>query len=209
MYKKILISGLLLLSLTLQAQTNEMNFMIKGEPFYLIKYGLCVNFEKRISPTRWLMVTPQFYANYNNKNGDGDSWGHNNYSKFTGEGLDLAIKSFVSRKFYFGYGTTWQHYNFSIPQLVWPASQEGDLNVFLPEYQYYNEQINKFGVNGIFGFQNRMLKGMFLDIYSGWGIRYSAYHSKSGPVVKYNSDMGDFGYTGITFLIGVRVGVGW
>jgi hypothetical protein len=238
MYKKTLIAILFLQNLMLlnivHAQTKEPNFMIKGEPLYLINNGLYVDFEKRISNTKWLMVSPQFYVNYKSRNNDswnhfyyyfldenrgfygtyGDTWKRNPYLKVIGIGLDLTIKNFIFtprflKQFYLGYGTMWQYYNLTLTKFDWLPYQEGDLNVLLPSNKNYNEQINKFGLNAIFGFQQMVFKGMYLDVYTGFGFRYSYYRSSDNPVVKFNAGMWDFGYTGINFIGGVRVGVGF
>jgi len=231
MFTKIFITTIILLifmrlTSDVAAQTKDMNFMIKGEPLYLINNGLYVDFEKKVSNTKWLVVSPQFYVKY--KDGSRDKWRDvyeisydnenpgesHHYLKYIGAGLDLTIKNFIfSNKYvkniYFGYGASWQYYNLTLEKLIWQTYAEGDLNILLPETKQYQEQINKFGLNGIVGLQLKVWKGMYVDFYTGWGFRYSVYHSSDGSVVKFNSGSWDFGYTGINFIGGIRVGVGF
>jgi hypothetical protein len=216
MSKKILILILTLLSFKLNAQKNA-HLIIKGEPLYLFSNGLNIGIETPIGKSKWLLVSPQLYANYKGKQADlyddefheGLFWKRKPYVKLVGCGLDLMIKNFVLSQnvMYFGYGTTWQYYNITREKLGWESVQEGDLNVLLPAPQNYTEQINKFGINGVIGFQTRTFKGLNFDIYSGWGIRYSICRAKNGPVEKFDTVIWDFGYSGITFLFGMRFGI--
>lgn len=233
MFKKIIITAfifwcLLLVNLA-KAQMNNVHYMIKVEPLYLINNGLCIDIEKRVSDKKWFMLTPQFYVNYKGGTRDyfrdfnflpaekkyyNDTRVYHDYLKFIGTGLDFSVKHFIFsdrhfKRMYFGYGVSWQYYNLTLAKMDWQSYPEGDLNVLLPETKNYHEQINKFGLNGIIGLQIRMLKGMYLDIYTGWGYRYSLHHSSEGPVYKFDSNMWDFGYSGIAFIGGVRVGVGF
>ena len=217
MYKKILTIVFFLFGLAqlfvLYAQTKEFHYMIKGEPLYLLNNGLCIDIEKRLgNSTKWLMVSPQFYVNYDNSNGDG--MGRHNYLSLKGGGMDLTFKNYTSTKgflstVYVGYGATWKYYDVRLVKDTWVLSEEDGLNIYMPGKKQYNEQINKFGVNAIIGMQNRILKGVFFDIYTGLGIRYSTYNSADEPVYKFTSGIWDFGYTGISIIGGVRIGVGF
>ncbi len=217
MYKKILTTVFFLFGLVqlfvLYAQTKEFHYMIKGEPLYLLNNGLCIDLEKRLgNSTKWLMVTPQLYVNYDNSNGDG--MGRNNYLNLIGGGMDITFKNYASTEgflstVYTGFGATWKYYDVKLAKDTWVLSEEDGLNVYMPGIKKYNEQINKFGINAILGMQNRILKGMFFDIYTGLGIRYSMYHSADEPVYKFTRGIWDFGYTGISIIGGVRLGVGF
>jgi hypothetical protein len=217
MHKRKLIVLLFLACFTqivvLNAQTKEFHFMIKGEPLYLINNGLCIDIEKRLgNSTKWLMVSPQFYVNYDNK--DNDGFGRDNYRSLIGAGLDLTFKNFAAPRgflstIYFGYGATWKYYDVKLSRETWIMTEEEGLNIYMPGTKVFNEKINKFGINAIVGMQNRMLKGVFFDIYTGLGIRYSTYESPGEADVKFTRGVWDLGYTGISLIGGVKIGVGF
>jgi outer membrane protein assembly factor BamA len=79
------------------------------------------------------------------------------------------------------------------------------------DYSEYNEateknaKFNTYGFDFTFGYQFRLVEQLFMDLYLGWGFRYSLQDTEEDE--EYWSDAFlDLGYSGFLPVAGLRLG---
>ena len=128
------------------------------------------------------------------------------FSKMIGGGLDVNYKRFFNpvRPPYFAAGLSYTHFKIDYWGWRWEDYTEDGLLYHAYVLDYRTQNINRLGVNAYLGTQNTG-KFCLFDIYCGLAFRYS-FSDKNKPA--FNSGMLSYGYTGVVYLIGMRIGFG-
>ena len=132
---------------------------------------------------------------------------HGPFSKMKGEGLDINYKRFVNpyRSFYVAAGLSYTHFKVDYWGYGWDDFIEDNLQYHTYKLDYRTQQINRTGVNAIFGYQIPTRNAFICDMFLGLAYRHS-FSDKNKPL--FNRSMVSYGYSGLVFLTGVRFGFG-
>ncbi len=205
---------------TAYAQTeNGYKTLIMGVPQYLIKNGVRIDIERKLSPSHWLRVEPIIYLkdNYQMDTDGYDSDQEPFINQMYGAGLGISsvhiLYNTLQQKkrvtFYVTYGASYTLFNFNITEKVWkPYTTEDGLTFQHKVPDTYNLRTSKLGADATIGMRKELFKRLFLDIYLGFGLRYSVVNPPEGFQIPFNSNFIDYGYSGTTLVGGVRLGVG-
>ncbi len=215
----ILITGILLVNIT-NAQDVEYKpkqiapakLTLTFEPGYLFMSGLKLNLSYNAGKGNWITLSPVFYGAMRDTSNyiyEGDR----SYHKLLGYGIELGHKVFLfhdiygerAKGFYFKYDFKYTYFN--IKKNVYAQFENPD-NSYSYRDGEENSKIGKVGGDIILGFQLSVKEKLFFDFYTGVGIRYSTFSSNTKKAYRYNTNVWDFGYTGIVPVFGVRIGVG-
>lgn len=155
-------------------------------PQYMIIGGMRMDYDRQIAPKGWLTLAPAFYYTDNTYMWDPDN------TSYTGVGAFVNYRYFPSGKGI--YALLGLNYRF-----------------LDTEYTKYNDellhkaQFNTFGFDMSIGYQFLLVDQFFLDLYFGWGFRYSLDNSDEDP--SYWSDAFlDLAYSGFLPVAGIRLG---
>ena len=160
-------------------------------PQYIFINGLRIDFDLKLKKTNRLVIAPQFYVRENPSDND--------YKNVKGVGLTIHDKiilnsSWKRQDFYFGYGAT---YNFS-------SFDDADSLKFNINKNY---KIHKIGPDVLIGFQFSPIQQLIIDTYLGLAVRYSFKANDNEIPTKYSDKILDSGYTGVTPLCGIKIGL--
>jgi len=219
----ILILFLLNVFVPLKAQLpdqKEYDFLIFGVPQYIISNGLRIDldFHKKNTPN-WLIVSPYYYFDHSsvdplNLGGSEDYYDPYTYDQMIGFGMGIGQKTFLSREsvshgFYLHYSGTYKFFDIDGNNYTWVEyTGEDDLPYQGMQYLEYTMQIHSLGASATVGYQYQVLPSLYLDVFLGFGVKYSFHHSPDNVTVKYNRGINDFGYTGTHMVGGIRIGIG-
>jgi hypothetical protein len=166
--------------------TKEKKFAISFVPQYAITGGMRIDFDFKLSKKTWLTLAPTLYY-VNNSYMYG-----NDETSYSGVSLDLNYRYFPSEKgVYAAAGLLYKYLDI--------------------DYSEYNDDtrkmsdINTVGLNIMFGYQFILVEQLFLDIYLGWGFRYSIEDSKETANI-WDDSILDLGYSGFLPIAGLRIG---
>lgn len=199
-------------------QRETQRYTIAIRPFYLINNGIKVDFEYELrTPGQWLQFEVVYrgtgwYNNgyYNNSYNDGWSNVESNnssFSKLGGFGLGAAYKTmFTPNGWYFSAAVTFNYYNVHFLENYLEGFNEDGMLFY--EYvtgyksnKYYNPA---FSLN--IGKQVAITRNLFIDGYIGVGLTGSIHGTGNNPVKFGDSNMFSWGYSGLTFNGGFRIG---
>ena len=134
-------------------------------------------------------------------------WFREPFSDLLGGGMDINCKLFIDkrRSHYFSAGISYTRLNIKYWGKGWHDYFEDGLLYHEYAPDYYNQQINRLGFNAYFGYQIPQRNAFHLDLF--WGLAYRrSYSEKDKP--SFNRGMISYGYTGVIFQTGVRIGFG-
>ncbi len=187
-----------------KAQPYQDKFLIMGSPQHLFVNGLSVDFDIKIKQNSWIVFSPQYYFDEKESTNVTDLE-LSGYNSMSGGGLGIANKLFLSKyPFYFSYGAAY-HY-FDIPGAHAVNRENDNYNYHIIE-PHENITINRITGKCIFGFQGAIHKHLYVDLYLGFGIRYSIYNGNT--LVTMSKSFYDYGYSGVMPFAGFRFGVGF
>ncbi|MCL1821910.1 MAG: hypothetical protein FWG22_03710 [Prolixibacteraceae bacterium] len=210
MYKYLFVLALLIpVSLFGQPEEKEQKtFSVGISPFTAVINGLQVDFDLRLKNKHWLTLSPQFYMN--NDKGSGYWW--YSYENMYGLGIDLQHRIYLRERllpkgFYLSYGPTFKFFSVDA-QGYYPEeyTENGSQYIGFKEGML-NTKICKVGGNIIFGYQFVFFDIVYLDLFTGTGIRLSYDNRTSGLHKMYNYDWPSIGYSGTLLVGGFRVGI--
>ncbi|MBK9291655.1 MAG: hypothetical protein IPM52_08530 [Bacteroidetes bacterium] len=174
-----------------QAQTDRTVVMISLVPQYAFQSGFRFDVDLPLRDHHWIQLAPVFYA------GNNVEMSVNSADKLGGVGLHAYHRfypepSFTHRRPYLAWGPVVQHFSL--------------------DYSLYNgnartrkhSNINRLGADLTVGL---VLEGgtFFFDVFAGSGIR-QAFLSGDKDVT-FNDMILDYGYSGVTLVAGIRIGV--
>jgi hypothetical protein len=220
-YISLLLLTVVLLPLQAEWPENrEHNFIISGVPQYLISNGLRVDLDihHKGSPN-WLILSPYYYVDNESVDpiylgGSDDNFDLYSYDQMLGVGLGIARRTFlsgepVSEGFYLSYGAHYKYFDIDGNNFTWveytgedelPYQEMMDI-----EYKLY---IHSIGAYATVGYQKQVMPSLYLDVFLGFGVKYSFHRSPEKVTTRYNRGLLDYGYTGTHVVAGIRIGVG-
>lgn len=173
-------------------------------PQYSTVNGLRVDMDVKLKRNNRLVIGPQFFVRQNPKGAE--------YSSMRGVGITIHDKillnsPFKRQDFYLGYGATYNYSNLSAD--VYESSSlytDG----YVPYYTHttnYIYNIHKIGPDVLVGFQFSPVPQLLIDTYLGVAVRYSFEADDKELPSYFTNSILDYGYTGITPLCGVKIGL--
>lgn len=197
-----------------EEQGTQRRYTIALRPFYLINKGIKVDFELELKePGQWLQFQAVYRGSgwYNGYDSGGwdipESSGYS-FSKLGGFGVGAAFKSmFTANGWYFSAAVTFNYYNVRTKGYYLEEFEQDGLQYY--EYikghitnKYYNPA---FSIN--IGKQVAITRNLFIDGYVGVGYTGSIRGKENSDYGKYSiGNMFSWGYSGITFNGGFRIG---
>lgn len=166
--------------------TEETKFAFSLSPQYVITGGMRMNFDHKVTEKGWLTLAPIIYYMDNSYMYDPES------TSYIGVGVFANYRYFPSGKGIYAAGGV--NYRF--------------LNT---DYSSYNEtteknaKFNTYGFDFTFGYQFRLVEQLFMDLYLGWGFRYSQQNTEENEEYWSNAFL-DLGYSGFLPVAGLRIG---
>lgn len=181
-----LMISVLVLAQDEEAAASKTNYAFSFTPQYVITGGMRVDLDFKLADKVWLTIAPIVYYMDDSYMYDPES------TSYTGVGGFLNFRYFPADKgMYAGMGLNYRYLD--------------------TEYSYYNDGVvqqatfNTTGFDIIFGYQFRLVEQLFMDLYLGWGFRYSIQDSNEED--KYWSDAFlDLAYSGFLPVAGLRLG---
>ncbi|MFC2086555.1 hypothetical protein ACFLSA_00100 [Bacteroidota bacterium] len=179
-------------------EKTSVNRVISFVPQYIIKKGIRVDFERDLAGSNRLLLGPQLYLSEKN-NSDDYYIDEDEYNLLFGAGIVALVKNFRNNPeelgLYLGYGVRYNFFSIKYDEL----DSEGRYEV--------NSTIHKTGVDLILGHQMLFFDFLSIDMYTGFGIRYSLFNTEGESVDKFNSGVLDYNATGNVLLLGLRIGL--
>jgi hypothetical protein len=136
-----------------------------------------------------VMVTPHYVQNFRDE-----------YHSHWGFGLAATYKWFVGNEspIYLGAGIQFTRHN---------LKNSGFDDLLEADKWLYTTDIAQYGVNLVMGRYFRIFPFLFGDIYGGFGYRYSITNTTDGKPHSFSNNFFDLDRTGLTVVVGIRVGV--
>ena len=198
--KKIYILLFLILPVFIYAQDSiQYKRLVSFSPQYLFNYGIRVDFERKISDNKWLVVAPQIYLAEKKVSYDNDEINYNDFNSVLGGGIALSVKNFVTKGnnfgAYLGYGVFYNYFYVKYYEEVENDIEEAEAN------------INKIGFDIILGYQFTGFDIATFDIYTGMAVRHSIMDNGDFSDDKFTDYPVGFNFSGNILLLGVRIGI--
>ena len=201
-------------------EPKEYDFLIFGVPQYILSNGLRVDFDihKKNTPN-WLIISPYYYFDRSsvdllNLGGSEDYYDSYTYDQMFGFGMGIGRKTFLSKEsvskgFYLYYSATYKFFDIDGNNYIWfeYPGEDGFPYQRMDDIEY-TMQIHSMGANATLGYQYQVFSALYIDLYIGFGVKYSYHYSPDHVTVKYNRGINDFGYTGTHVVGGIRIGIG-
>lgn len=191
MKNTIILLAVLVASFSASAQDDmnvgdEQNFAISFSPQHLITGGMRMDIDFPVTEKTWLTIAPTLYYVDNTSMWDAE------YTSYTGVGVLANYRYFPSSEgIYAGLGLNYRHLN--------------------TDYTVWNEDIerstkfNTYGFDLTFGYQFILVDQLFMDLYLGWGFRYSTEEIEDEDI-NWNDAILDLAYSGFLPVAGLRLG---
>lgn len=217
---KRIITLLLILTNTVNSFSQEetKNIIFSISPQYIFVNGMRFDVEYKLKNS-WLGVAPTIYYSNSGEFFDGyyeyDYYSNNyqpSYDTITGFGVELCHKFFLQKNetpqgFYFSYGLNYNLFTMRYHTYNWETTLEDGLEYINYTPTYKGHKINKFGANIIIGYEYELSTNLFLDLYTGVGMRFAIQEKDILNTEKFNSSSIDYGYSGPLLLLGFKLGV--
>ncbi len=186
-----------MVSLASEPKVVSSNFRsaVSIHPFYRFVDGIRVDYQHAITRNNWIMAgTVLFYSQKTNPR-EVDF----GYNKRLGGGLHLHHKFYPAEGFgitrvYISYGPVWQYNHLTFPEKV-AGTNTNRFTI-----------INRFGADILIGYDAFIGNQFFLEFFTGFGLRYSGFHSDATEPDLFNSGYVSPGYTGNLLLLGLKFG---
>lgn len=182
--------------------TGENKYAFSLTPQYVITGGMRLDFDFKINEKGWLTLAPIFYYMDDTYMYAPES------TSYTGLGGFLNYRYFPTGKgVYAAAGLNYRLLNTQYSSYV---DYDYSASSYAPNPGSNSDekeaQFNTFGFDFTFGYQFRLVEQLFMDLYLGWGFRYSLQDSEEDE--SYWSDaILDLGYSGFLPVAGLRIGL--
>lgn len=208
------VSFFLLISVSAQEKVNRFN--VSYMPQYMLIFGQRMDLDIRLGQSNhWLVFGAHYYLNYayDSKNMDYyDYEDETGYDKLQGYAFNLEHRIYLSNEsllnnIYFNYGLYYGHFNINYGEYSWGSiPYEDDLEALTYDIFDRTTHIDKLGPNIMIGYKQDFIDNFFFDFYAGAGLRYSIISPDDGSQRTYSEHLFSYGFTGTTFLVGIRIG---
>jgi hypothetical protein len=172
--------------------------IIGFSPQHLIKYGIRIEMERKLSHNKWLVVAPMVYfAEKGHKEYDEYS-DNNSFNLLAGGGMALGLKTFARPNGEFGgYISFGPSYNYFFSQYYVHKDIDEEIDA----------HIHKLGFDVTLGYQFLIRQLVVMDIYTGMGARKSIMDNGGYSDDKFNNGPMDYNITMNTLLFGIKIGI--
>lgn len=193
-------------NLIFSQDTIPKKMAVSWEPFYMVNNGIRLNFDKHLKNNHWIEASPLFYSAYK-----GNS--NSRYETLLGGGIDVSHRILLEKDYntpYFAYGLSVQYYKLNYSDNVWMTFNEDNLEYMIYDDMEVDHSILKIGPYAVIGYQSLLSKMVVIDIYAGLGFRKSYHYSNTSIIGfenNFNSYYGDYGYTGVMIVAGLKIGI--
>lgn len=211
-FRKIIIAFIALFAFATSSNAQEVQKFdlhtgLAFVPQYTIKGGLRLDFDKSISKTsnQWIIVSPQLFMV------SGNRYNHN-FEELWGVGMDLKHKIYLKpgsmrpEGYYVQYGGMFQYFSITDTRDYAITYIENGIEYHGVEWGKIATNLYKVGGNFHLGYQWLIGDKLFIDIYTGAGIRLSFNNRNKGFDTWYNDSWVDYGYSGTLMDAGFRIG---
>ncbi|MDR0714487.1 MAG: hypothetical protein LBF89_09565 [Bacteroidales bacterium] len=193
-----------------QPRINRLTFAVQPLPIFL--WGVRTDMEVRIGNTRsWLQMGATIYPFTYREEAERDVWEYgivsgDEYHSMWGGGLNINYKYFIHRLLYVAGGPSYQYSNVKYWGNYWTDFTEDGLTYHERKYDLARQQIHRLGAGVYFGHQRITRHSFLFDVYVGLGYHYGIPRYKD--MRAFDSTQFSFGYRGVVFLAGIRLGGG-
>lgn len=195
---------------SLLAQDKELFNLKTGigfVPQYTISGGLRIDIDRSLSKTsnQWLVLSPQVFWLTGIRH-------DHEFEKLTGLGLDVKHKIYLKPEsmkpngYYIQYGVMFQYFSITDNREYVETFNEDGVEYYGVFTGLVNTKLSKFGGNFHLGYQWLIGDKMYIDVYTGAGIRISHNNRNEGFDTWYNNFWFDYGYSGTLLDAGFRLG---
>ncbi|MDR1673560.1 MAG: hypothetical protein LBS09_08915 [Bacteroidales bacterium] len=185
-------------------------YVITFQPTELLLGRVRLDGSVRLPNTRgWLQLGLTAYPFAYQPDKDHNNFGwviDDRYASMWGYGIDVNYRYFAGKLLYLAGGLSYHYADVSYAAAEWNTFTEDGLEYHERPYGIYRQHLHKPGVNIVFGYQKITRHAFVTDIYVGAGYRYGL--QKYPKYRQFNSSPPSFGYKGLTFLFGFRIGFG-
>jgi len=176
-------------------------------PQYTIQGGFRFDFDQRLSKTsnQWLSISPQVFMV------SGNRFNHS-IKSMVGLGMDIKHKIYLNpanmnpQGYYFQYGGMFQFFSITDTRDYLKSYIENEVEYYGVVNGEITTKLYKFGGNFHLGYQWLIGDKLYVDIYTGAGIRISHNNRNNGFDTWFNNSWVDYGYSGTLLDGGFRVG---
>ncbi|MDR3095241.1 MAG: hypothetical protein LBU62_11475 [Bacteroidales bacterium] len=188
-------------------------YTVSFQAFHLLYTALRLDGEYRLKDTRhWLQLGLTAYPFTNDKISADDPYSYNKYGwlhddeygAMNGYGVDFNYKFFPLRYLYVAGGPSWHHFNFRYLDYGWNQFKEDGVEYHVQVRDVWKQTVNRIDFNVMIGFQKISRHSVLFDAYGGISFR-KAFH-KYPDLRHFDSSGTSHGYTGETFILGIRLG---
>lgn len=203
----ILIAILPVSRLFAQKDTVKIDGMIYSfVPQYLINKGVRLDIEKQITSRSFIQICPQFYLGEQKDYNSTDifyndvSYDEDDFNSVIGGALNIYHKVFANSDFtkngiYFSYGVSYSYFEIDY------------LEEYLDNTINTTGEIQKYGGDLLIGYQFIFNNKLSLDLYTGFGTRFSQMDTEAVNKNRFNSNYFSYNYSGNLMHLGVRIGL--
>ena len=191
-------------------------YTIAIHPYHLLKSGLKIDFEMELNDSyEWLQIGVMgYYTEHFSEEShyySSEGWGnlasaYEPFHKLNGAGLSLAWKKMLAhRGVYVNAGLLYNYYHVQHEETRYLPFTEDGLTFYERKPVMARTNFHQPAAFANVGKHMAVTRNVFVDMFIGMGYMYSFYNG--GPT-RYN-DYVAFGYRGLYFNGGFRIGVLW
>jgi len=179
-------------------QESQPKHMVSFLPIYMTVNAIRIDYDFSLSKQHWIQVAPLLFLRNNTMQPYPDDY---DFLRLAGGGIHLYHKFYPKGKYfdranvYISYGPIYQNLHFTY--------NENSGNDVIERYTH----LHRIGGDVIIGVTAPIFDMLMLDFYAGMGVRHSLIESNATRPQRFNDYTGDYGYSGNTILLGLRLSV--
>ncbi len=210
--------GILICNISMAQENDTETVVAFIVPQYLITNAIRVDVDFRKSESnKWWVISPYYYSDgsdYSILNRSNSDFNQNKYESMYGVGIGVARKMFLksdetAKGFYATVGLTYKYISIQGDNFTYMETTGDDgLTYYQMADLMYTININSYSGSVIIGHQFNPLPKFYIDMFIGFGLKYSTHDSPEKVAITYNRGSIDYGYSGTQFIGGIRLGVG-
>lgn len=221
MIKKYIISVLIIIicsQFSFAQEEKSENVVLFFNPQYLFTSGIRFDIDlRKPNSNKWWVISPYYYTDgddesFLNRGNDSD-FNSRKYESMYGYGLGISRKIFLksqptAKGFYALLGLTYRYFSIQGDNYTYVEITGDDgLSYFDLQDIKYTININSYNGYIVLGHQFNPFSKFYIDLYMGFGLRYSTHSSPENAIIQYNRGNIDYGYSGTQFIGGFRFGI--
>lgn len=214
MKKLIVIIMIMAVANGLRADTIP-SFRISLEPQYFIVNTMRNGIEYHLKNNEWLTFTTRMIMKEKDPTGNYYSYSSVSMIRVWGAGLDIGYRKYVPMKvnspneYFIGFSAGYTYCEPVYYRYRWVEYEQDGMDYLIYALGEDKRVIHQPKAELALGFHFRPVKGMFIDLYSGGGIKYSFFDKYRGDPRGLYQNYWAYGYSGTYLLMNFRIGVEW